>query len=737
MNLWCDTETWCTLPIQHGTWRYAEDAEVILFAWALDDSPVHVWDPTECPTMPAVLRDHIENPDVLVWFQNGDKFDWPVLKHAMPWMHDAVPVERRRDTMVQAYCHGLPGSLEKMCEALGVAEDKKKLKIGKGLITLFCKPDPHGARRDRTTHPEQWEQFKEYASMDIEAMRACHHRMPMWNYKGKQLDLWKLDQKINARGMQMDLVLAHASITAVEREQRKLKAKAQELTDGAVESTTQRDALLAYILEAHGVKLPDMQADTIERRLKDPELSESVKELLKVRLEATTSSTAKYRTVVKATSKDGRLRGCMQFRGAGRTGRVAHRLFQPGNLPRPSMKPREIAWAIELIKLQCAHLVYDNVMKVASNAIRGLIIPGPGRKLVVSDLSNIEGRGGAWLAGEDWKLQAFRDFDEGTGPDLYILAYASAFNVPPESVDKKTIEGFAQRQIGKVMELMLQYGGGVGAYITGAATYGIDLDQMTEQVWPILPAWAVKEATSYLEYLYKPAEQIHFKKTEKILRDLRDLQITIEEAELLQQQADALRDKRMLAARLGLPEKTFLACDAIKRMWRVRHPKIVSYWSELEDFVKAAINNPGETFTARRVKIRRDGAWLRIGLPSGRALCYPHPQIEEDGTITYAGVSQYTRKWERISTYGGKLFENITQAVACDQLLEAGLLVDEASFEIILSVHDEYVTEVGEGDIEQGRNAEYLSELLCSDLGWNEGLPLAAAGAVMERYGKE
>jgi DNA polymerase len=608
--------------------------------------------------------------------------------------------------------------------------DKRKLKIGKGLITLFCKPDPHGARRDRTTHPEQWQQFKEYASQDIVAMRECHNRMPMWNYKGKQLDLWKLDQRINARGMCMDLVLAHASVVAVEREQRKLKAKAAMLTDGAVESATQRDALLAHILEAHNLKLPNLQADTLERALKDPELSEAVKELLRVRLEATTSSTAKYRTIIKATSSDGRLRGCMQFRGAQRTGRVAHRQFQPGNLPRPSMKPAEILWAIEILKLQCAHLVYDNVMKVASNALRGLIVAGPGKKLVIADLANIEGRVAAWLAGEEWKMDAFREYDAGTGPDLYILAYANSFNVPPESVPKKGSE----RQIGKVEELMLQYQGGVGAFITGAATYNIDLNQMTEQVHPILPEWAVHEAEKFLVYLYGPSAAQHLKTTDKINRQVHDLQITIEEGELLIDNADKLCDKRQLVARLGLPEKTFITCDAIKRMWRVRHPRIVSYWEELEDFIRAAIRNPGETYDVRRLKVRRDGAWLRIGLPSGRALCYPHPQIEEDGTITYAGVSQYTKKWERISSYGGKFFENVTQAVACDQLIESGPGVEEAGFEIVLSVHDEYVTEVPSGST---LDADTLSELICADLGWNEDLPLSAAGVELQRYGKD
>jgi DNA polymerase len=157
--------------------------------------------------------------------------------------------------------------------------------------------------------------------------------------------------------------------------------------------------------------------------------------------------------------------------------------------------------------------------------------------------------------------------------------------------------------------------------------------------------------------------------------------------------------------------------------------------------IQSAIGNPGETFTARKLKVRRDGAWLRIALPSGRALCYPQPGW--DLTIgkkhypgfSYMGVDQYTKKWQRISSYGGKVFENVTQAGACDILFEAGEKIEAEGFEPVLSVHDEWVTEapIERDDL----NEERLSELLCSDLGWNAGLPLAAAGYTATRYRKD
>lgn len=735
-DLFLDSETFCTVPIKHGTYRYAERAEVMLITWAPDDWPVEVWDLTQDATPPPALWAFLHDPETLVWLQNGDKFDWPVFTRALPWLANAVPQARRRDTMIQAYSHSLPGNLELMADALGIEQDKRKLKTGRALIRLFCMPQSDGSRATRLTHPEKWEEFKEYAKQDITAMREAHHRMPMWNYKGKQLDLWYLDQRINNRGMFMDIELAEAAVRASEKAKRGLAKRTQAMTGDAVASATQRDEMLRYILEAYGVDLPDMQADTLERRIKDPDLPDELRELLRVRLESVTTSVAKYSTLLRGVNSDGRLRGTMQFRGAGRTGRVAHRLFQSGNMPRPDMKIDEILWGIELLKLDAAHLVFPNVMRVCSNAIRSTIIAPPGKKLVAADLSNIEGRMAAWLAGEEQALQAFRTFDAGEGHDTYVVTYAKSFNVPVESVP---VDG-SERQIGKVQSLMFGYGGGVGAWITGAATYGIDLDKMTEQVWDTLPEWAKTEAEGFLQWLYE-GPQAKFdaamlKLEERRLQgpDAPDFATAPSVADWTRMNHDeeqallAQLESRKLKARLGLPERTFIACDAIKRLWRQANPEISGYWKQIENTVSQAILVPGEQFACRRLKIRRDGAWLRIGLPSGRVLCYPHPRVDAKGFsgISYMGLHQYTRKWQRIGTYGGKLFENVTQAAACDQLLETGEAIEAAGFEIILSEHDAYLTEApaDRDDLSAAR----LGELMCADLGWNQGLPLAAKG---------
>ena len=471
-RLWIDTETFSEVPITHGTHAYAERAEIMLCAWAIGDGPVSVWDCVPEP-MPDQLRDALCDDQVLIYAHNSH-FDRTVMRHAGSVIERAAAknLPRWRDTMVKALCHGLPGSLGDLCSILEVPTDEHKDKAGRQLIQLFCKPRPTGSkihRADRKSHPAEWARFVEYAALDITAMRAIDRKLPEWNYRNAELALWHRDQAINDRGVAVDVELATAAVATVSAEQKTLARRTQQLTSGDVQAATQRDALLGHILVEYGVDLPDMQAATIERRAADPDLPPELRELLAIRLQASTSSTAKYNALLRGVSGDSRLRGTLQYSGAQRTRRWAGRLFQPQNLPRPVLKQPEIDLGIQALKTGCADLVTDNVMQLTSNAIRGCLVAPAGRKLVVSDLSNIEGRVAAWLAGEDWKLQAFREYDEGSGPDLYRLAYARAFAIEPDDVEKD------QRQVGKVMELMLQYEGGVGAFLTGAATYGVGL----------------------------------------------------------------------------------------------------------------------------------------------------------------------------------------------------------------------------------------------------------------------
>lgn len=708
-KLWLDLETFCDIPIKNGTHAYAEGVEIMLFAWAIDDGPVSVHDFTEDQHLPAQLLAALGDESVLIYAHNSH-FDRTMLRHALQRQLPGVVaggVERWRDTMVKALAHGLPGALGALCEVLNVDTDKAKDKAGKQLIQLFCKPRPKNSKLRRATaksHPAEWQRFVEYAGLDIHAMRAVDAKLPSWNYQGAELALWHRDQKINDRGVCVDVELAEAAIAAVGDEQQRLAELTQAMTDGEVQAATQRDAMLRHILEAFGVDLPDMQKSTLERRINDPDLPAPLRELLTIRLAACTTSTSKYKALMKGVSSDGRLRGTLQFCGASRTGRWAGRLFQPQNLPRPTLDQEQIDQGIEALKLGVADLVFDNIMELTSSALRGCIMAPPGKKLVVSDLSNIEGRFLAWLAGEEWKLQAFRDYDtfiydaagqriwdelakdyQRAGHDLYKLAYARAFNMTPEDVDK------AMRQIGKVMELGLGFGGGVAAFVTFALVYGLDLEDLANAALPNIPIAIQREAQSWWQASVKQ------KKT------------------------------------YGLSERVFITCDSLKRLWRNAHPETVSLWSELENAVRRAIAQPGKQFNCRRLKVRKDGSWLRIALPSGRVVCYPGAAIVK-GDITYMGVNPYLRKWQRLKTYGGKLVENVTQAGARDVLAGNMPAIEARGYEIVLTVHDEVITEAPDKDL---YFHDQLSRLLATNPAWAPDLPLNAGGFEAYHYRKD
>lgn len=446
--LYCDLETYSETDLKSAaTHNYADNAEVMLFSYALNDAPVKTWDLTTGAPMPKDLANALYNPDVLLMFHNS-AFDRTVLRRGN--LHINLPVERFRDSMVQAMVHGLPGGLEKVGMICGLSEEQAKIKEGKQLVMLFCKPRPAKQklrRATRETHPEEWAKFITYAERDVDAMRTASRKLPMWNYRGTELALWHLDQRINDRGFQCDVELARKAIAAAAAAQAALRDRVRDETEGQVSSATKRDQLLKYILEEHGVTLPDLTADTLKRRLEDPELPDAVKLLISIRLEAGMASSSKYKALVNAVSPDGRLRNTLQFAGAMRTSRWAGRVFQPQNMKRPDMKQDAIDLAVEAIKADCLDLTTTEPMRELANAVRGCIIAPPGKKLCIADLSNIEGRKLAWLAGEEWKLKAFADFDRGIGNDMYKVAFARAFNKAPEAVTKD------ERQQGKVMEL--------------------------------------------------------------------------------------------------------------------------------------------------------------------------------------------------------------------------------------------------------------------------------------------
>lgn len=327
MNLlYCDIESYSPLNLpQVGSFRYAEDCEILLWGYAIDNEPARVWDCTNPRTkeMPEALAKALKEVQAgerkIVW-HNGMMFDTVVLAaHGYP-----IPLEMIVDTMVIAYQHGLPGALGDLCDVLRMPTDKAKDKDGKRLVQLFCKPQPECykvRRHDRYTKPEDWIKFVNYCRLDVEAERELFKALPKWNCTEWEHRLQVLDAEINRRGAKVDIELAKAAVELSERRKGILAEETQRQTNGEVGAATQRDALIDYMAREYGWKIDTMTKAELEKRVDDPSVPEPVRELLKLRLMSTKTSIQKFKALLRRVNKDGRMRGGLQFRGAARTGR--------------------------------------------------------------------------------------------------------------------------------------------------------------------------------------------------------------------------------------------------------------------------------------------------------------------------------------------------------------------------------------------------------------------------------
>ncbi|QZI79114.1 DNA polymerase I [Escherichia phage vB_EcoS-101114BS4] len=758
-RLFLDTETYSGVDLKKaGAYAYAEhpSTEIMICTYAIDEGRVQTWDATESPTMPRELRKalrQVTRKKAKIVMANGLLFDRLVIREK--WGID-LPVSQIEDTMIMAFRHALPGGLDMQCQVLGVDAEHAKDKAGKALIKRFCKPTPKTykiRRYTRETHPEEWAKFLRYAALDIIAMREVYWRIPDWGNSPKEDEILRIDQLINDRGFYVDVDLANAAIKAVQVHKEELKEEAWELFGGKL---TGNDFLPILRDIAPAFTIHNAQKSTLNDLLEDPDFPDEGKVLIEMRLGASSTASTKYNPLVNGLSADGRRRGCLQYGGAKRTLRWAGKGFQPQNLARGEysddhegkIKRREgesdvsfwvrshmLTNGINSLLRGTAHWAYD-ISKLTASTVRGCIIPANGKKFVVADYSNVEGRGLAWIAGEKTALMVFK-----AGRDIYCETAGKMFGLDPDYIkaNRKDL-----RQIGKACELGLGYGGGVAAFLQFAKNLGLDLYAMADVMKGTFPdhIWAAAKRG------YEFARINEAKRPPK----------------------PGKKDERPTYI---LPKNVWLTCDAIKRMWRESHPKTVAFWAELEEAVLCAIRNPGKAYWAGanvrpdgkkalkivRTKAKHDptfdeerddpnaaGWWLKVELPSGRIMSYPGialsvtTEIDEDTgkkrtstRIKYQGENQTTRQWGFQYTYGGKLTENIVQALCRDILAWSMPGVEAAGYEIVLSVHDELITEVPDTD---DYTTEELCALMCDLPIWAKGFPLAAEGDIMYRYRK-
>ena len=580
--------------------------------------------------------------------------------------------------------------------------EQQKDKDGMRLIRKFS--IPRKAKKGEApgllywTHPEDapddFAAFVAYCAQDVEVERAIRNKLvPLSDYEQR---VWALTLRMNDRGVHLDMPLVDALQRVAEQAKDRLDKEMTEVTGHAVTACSQVAALTRW-LQTQGVDADKLNKNAIEDLLAS-EMHGNARRAVELRKEAAKTSTAKLATMAEWAGRDDRVRGLHLYHGAG-TGRFSGRGPQFQNLPRGTGTVKEPEDAVDDMLTGDARwidLIYGHPMSAVSDMLRSCLTASPGNRLLAADYSAIEGRVTAWMAGEEWKLEAFRAADAGTGPGIYELTASEILNVLVTSITK------AQRQAyGKVPELALGFQGGVLAFFAMAAVYGVDMADAYEP----LQKTADPEVWGRAEKRYEECLERNDSGTDVMTR------------------------------------KAWIASEVTKVLWRNKHPRTVEMWHGLEDAAREAVQNPGAIATWGKISyvVRRGFLWCR--LPSGRCLAYGSPRIEDRKTpwgdskpsVTALGVDSVTKKWSRSALYGGLLTENCVQGVARDLMVHGMLEAEDGGYPIVLTVHDEGVADVPLGF---GSLAEF-ERLLCSTPSWAAGLPVVASGWGGFRYRKE
>ena len=460
LELGIDIETFSSVDIKNGAYAYSEapDFEILLIAYKFsDEDKVKLIDLTDDPEELENLRfwDALTDPEVVKTAYNANFERTCLARHT----GKAMPPEQWRCTMVLAVQLGLPRSLAAVGPALGLTEEEQKKKTGAALIQYFCKPcKPTRTNGQRTKNtrlhaPEKWELFKEYNIQDVVTEQIILKRLRDFRPDQSEQDLWTLDQEINDRGVLLDIPMAGSIVEFDTERSADLLAEAQQITGLSNPNSL---AQLKPWLADNGLATDTLRKDDVAAMLADPSLHANVRRVLEIRQTLSKTSVKKYQTMLDIAGEDDRPRGIMQFYG-GHTGRWAGRSLQPQNLARNTMPDDELDVAREFVKMgdfESLEMIFGEPAPIFSQLVRTAFIPSPGNRFIVSDFSAIEARVIAWIAGEEWRLEVFRN--DG---DIYCESASHIYHVP---VVKHGING-ELRQRGKVAELALGYGGAVGA----------------------------------------------------------------------------------------------------------------------------------------------------------------------------------------------------------------------------------------------------------------------------------
>jgi len=475
-----DLETYSDVDLPNcGVYRYVEgDFHILLFAYAFDDEETRCVDMACGEQLPQEVVDAIHNENIIKSAWNA-QFERICLSK---YFGTQLSPDSWQCTMVWAASLSLPLKLATAAQALKTAQQKDA--VGERLIRYFsipCKPTKANGGRTRNLPehaPDDWKLFKSYCIQDVETERDIRRRLEKFPLMPQEWDYYHMDQRINDRGILIDRELVQQAIICNMSLSEEMTKRAYALT--GLENPNSVSQLKGW-LEERGIEVDSLGKKNVASLITDLDKHSADGEaldMMKLRLQMAKSSVKKYQAAERYICEDGRAHGLFQFSGANRTQRWAGRGIQLQNLPQNHISTLDEAR--ELVKMGCFDMIealYGNTPDILSQLIRTMLIPKDGCEFIVADFSAIEARVLAWLAGEQWRLDAFK-----AGQDIYCASASQMFGVP---VVKHGING-ELRQKGKVAELACGYGGGSGALISmGALDMGLKEDELPD----IISSW--------------------------------------------------------------------------------------------------------------------------------------------------------------------------------------------------------------------------------------------------------
>ncbi len=738
MILSIDFETRSTLDLRKtGVYPYAAHPTtgVWCMAWALNDDEPRLW--TSASPDPKVPRKVcsavVHGCELRAWNAQFERIIWReimVKRYGFPPVKD----EQWVDTAAEAAALALPRSLDQAARVLGL--DVEKDMAGRRLMLQMAKPRKIGAYRveceegctdgpyrTKAEFPEVcqvqecgapivggvedpkavvfWDdedrrqRLYEYCRQDVRVERAVKERLKPLSPAEREVYL--LDQRINDRGVRIDLPLVTAAQELVALATAEGNAELERITNGDVTAVT-KVADFTRWLNYRGLDVPNLRKDTVRDLLAGEGLDEDLEQALQIRADVGKSSTAKLAKMVSAVCKDLRARGLFLYHAAS-TGRWGGKLIQPQNFPRPVIEAEGyIPWVLdreyELIEFEHPAAV------VVSSMLRSMLIASPGHRFLAGDFGQIEARVLAWIAGQDDLLELF-----ASGGKVYEEMAAYIYGVPVEEIEDPS----ERRQVGKNTVLGCGFQMGADRFAEQAQEQtGLVLDRGVKFLLCGECGYATRMAGN------EPNSSARCKCREG--------------------------DFTMAWVREDMAKK---AVDG----YRTLYAKVPQFWWDINDAALHAVMNPGTIHAVGRndsIKFVVRGQFLWCRLPSGRFLAYAKPDIRDKRlpepyehvvkpSVTYMGVDSKTRKWRRHYTYGGHLTENVVQATARDLLASAMLRIEAAGYGApVLTAHDEIVCDVPE---DFGSLDEFL-KLMRTRPKWAAGLPVKAGGWSGNRYRK-